>query len=173
MRIPYVRESLVGFALVLLACGAAFGQNWNTITDNDNGFTIKFPELPQEVYKNTPQGLKTTTYAQSAACTYMVKIFVMNSEPKDGHAMATETVNSMAAKLGGEVTENKEWKHGDAIGIKGTINVPDKGEGKPQLKVLCHVIVIGQVEYQLVAMGPLDLFEDAVAEHFLGTFRFL
>lgn len=163
------------FLLILLfsTAGFACAQKWSTSIDHDHGYTVKFPELPQSVHKNVPEGFKITDYAQSAACTYMAKIFVMNSEVKNPNAMAKKTLHEMATKLGGAVTAEEEWSHGKSMGVKGLIDVPDKGEGKPAMKVECIVIVVGKIQYQMVAMGPAELYEDAVAEHFLASFGLL
>ncbi len=161
--------------LIFLFSTAGFvgAQNWNTSTDYDHGYTVKFPELPLSVHKNVPEGFKITDYAQSAACTYMAKIFVMNSEVRNPNAMAIKTLHEMATNLGGDVTAEEEWSHGESMGVKGQIDVPDKGEGKPALKVECIVIVVGKIQYQMVAMGPAELYEEAVAEHFLASFGLL
>lgn len=173
MNSPLFRLSFSLIVWLFLMAPLANAQKWTTHTDYDNNYTIQFPELPNEVYKNVPEGFKTTTYAQSAACTYMSKILIMKSESKDPEGKAKKTMNASAEKVGGKVIEQEAWELGGATGIKSVIEVPDQGKGKPKIKMLCNVIVVGKVQYQLVAMGPAELFEDAVADHFLATFRFL
>lgn len=173
MKLTRLSNPLVLLVLLFSFPVIANCQNWNTSQDYDHNYTVQFPEVPQEVFKNVPEGLKITTFAQSAACTYMTKILVLKSEAKDPTAMAKKTLNTLATKLGGNVVNEEEWSLGNSIGTKGVIDVPDKGEGKPQMKVLCNVIVNGGVQYQLIAMGPTEFFQDGVANHFLGSFRFL
>ncbi len=148
-------------------------QNWSTSTDYDHNFSIKFPELPQEVYKNVPEGFKITTFAQSAECTYMSKTLVMKSAVSDKKAKAEKTINSLATKLKGKVIEKTEWKVGGVSGIASVIDIPEKAADKPQMKVQCNVIIVGKIQYQVMVMGVTELYQDGVADYFIASFRFL
>lgn len=164
---------LTSLSILFFLSGSSFGQNvsWNTITDYDHNCSIMFPTIPTEVFKNTSEGTKFTTYAIYGQSSYYLKIFDLKSEPSDKKARAKKALNSWATKTKGKVTEENDWVEGDHTGLKGKIEIAE--EGKPEMLVFCNVIVIGKVQYEIIAMTPKEIYDPEFEGYFLDSFKFL
>lgn len=147
--------------------------SWNTITDYDNHCTIKFPTLPTEVFKNTEEGFKTTTYATYGQSSYFLKVLRFKNEPSDKKAKAKKTLTSLASKAKGKVTVEQDWIEGSDSGVKGIIIIPGDGASKPEMTVFCNVIIIGSVQYQIMVMTPTEIYDESFDGNFLNSFKFI
>jgi hypothetical protein len=159
--------------IAVLSSEIGFSQDisWSTTTDYDHNCSIKFPGVPTDVYKNTSEGTKYTTYLLYGQSSYFLKILDLKSEPSDKKAKAKKVLNSWATKTKGEVTEESDWTAGSNIGIKGKIEITE--EGKPEMLVFCHVIVVGKVQYEIIVMTPKEIYDPEFDGYFLASFRFL
>ena len=165
------------FSIILLSpLSNLKAQNpvWNTIRSGDYHYQIMFPTLPQEVFKNVSEGLKITTYAPFREATYFTKILVLKTKPNDPVAKAKKTLNSLATKMGGKLVDEEEWKYDDDhLGIYGQIDIPDGGEGKPQMTIQSRVIVVDKIQYQMMVLVPTSSYDHEVAGRFFGSFQLL
>lgn len=171
----YLTRIVVVFMLVVSSSVHAQNAkaNWNTITDYDNHCTIMFPTLPTEVFKNTSEGFKTTTYSLYGQSSYYLKVLQFKNEPTDKKAKAKKTFTSLASKANGKVTEEVDWVSGANTGVKGKFIIPGGGESKPELTVFCNVIVVGSVQYQIIVMTPTEIYDEAFDGRFLSSFKFI
>ncbi|MDX2360995.1 MAG: hypothetical protein QNK23_09330 [Crocinitomicaceae bacterium] len=160
--------------LLMFISTLSFGQNvsWNTITNYDNNCAINFPTLPTEVYKNTSEGFKTTTYSEYGQSSYFLKILVFKSAPSNKLAKAKKTFHDLVAKFKGKITQELEWVDSEHKGVKGIFVIPGSGD-KPEMTVLCNVIVVGGVQYQIMALTPTEIYDPSFDGSFMNSFRFL
>jgi hypothetical protein len=171
----YLTRITLGFVLVLSSFAHAQDSkvNWNTITDYDNHCTIMFPTLPTETYKNTAEGFKTTTHSLYGQSSYFLKILQFKNEPSDKKAKATKVLTSLASKVKGKVTEQVDWVEGSDTGVKGIIVIPGDGAAKPEMTVLCNVIIVGSVQYQIMVLTPTEIYDEAFDGRFVSSFKFI
>jgi hypothetical protein len=163
--------SIVFFLLLCPILGAAQNVSWSTSTDYDHNCSIKFPGVPTDVFKNTSEGTKYTSYVIYGQSSYFLKVLDMKSETSNKKARASKTLHALAAKANGKVSEETDWIEATDIGVKGKFEISE--EGKPPMLVLCNVIVIGKVQYEIITMTPMELYDPEFEDAFLRSFRFL
>ena len=174
--IPSMKRSehiFLSLILIFISYGS-FCQtvNWNTITNYDKNCAITFPTIPTEVFKNTSEGFKTTTYSQYGQSSYFLKILTFKSEPSDKLAKAKKTLHALVTKLKGKNTEELEWVEGEHKGVKAVIVIPASGD-KPEITVLCKVMVVGGIQYQIMMLTPTEIYDPNFDGIFMDSFRFL
>lgn len=165
--------AITSFLLLLMVTGSVYSQDitWSTTTDYDHNCSIKFPGVPTDVFKNTSEGTKYTTYVTYGQSSYFLKVLDFKSEPSDKKAKARKVISSLATKAQGKVTEEIDWIEGSNTGIKGKIEIALSG--KPEMLVYCHVIIIGKTQYELIMMSPKEIYDPEFDDYFLASFRFL
>jgi hypothetical protein len=168
--------NILSVLLIFFSSTPSFGQNqkvmWNTITNYDNNCSIQFPTMPTEVFKNTSEGFKTTTYSQYGQSSYFLKILVFKSEPSNKLAKAKKTLHSLAAKFKGKITEELEWIQDGNKGVKAKFVIAGSGDN-PEMTVLCNVIVVGGTQYQIMTLTPTEIYDPSFDGAFMGSFKFL
>ena len=160
--------------LLMFSSFSSFSQkvSWNTISNYDKNCAITFPTVPTEVFKNTSEGFKTTTYSIYGQSSYFLKILTFKSEPNDKLDKAKKTVRALGTKLKGKITQELEWVEGENKGVKTVIIVPES-EDKAEITVLCNIMVIGGVQYQIMTLTPTAIYDPNFDNVFMDSFRFL
>jgi hypothetical protein len=159
--------------MLLVITGSGYSQDisWSTTTDYDHNCSIQFPGVPTNVFKNTSEGTRYTTYVTYGQSSYFLKVLDLKSEPTNKKAKARKVLNSWASKAKGTVSEENDWKEGEDSGVKGEIKVAETG--KPEMLVFCHVIIIDKMQYEVIVMTPKEIYDPEFDGHFLKSFRFL
>ncbi len=170
-----MKNHFLNLLLVLIICPSWVNAQekiiWSTNTDYDHNCEIKFPGMPTNTFKNTPDGIKFTTYAQYGQSTYILKVTDLKTEPSDKTGRAKKRIHSMATKFKGKVSEEQDWLLGTKKGISARINIAE--EGKPEMLMMIKVIVVGNIQYEVSAMMPLEIYDPKFDDHFMNSFRFL
>lgn len=159
--------------LLLFISGICHGQkaSWNTVTDYDHNCSIYFPTVGTQVFKNTKEGLRFTTYSMYGQSSYFLKVTELISSPVQGQEKAKKVIKAWATKVKGKITEENDWEVLGRLGKKAKIEISEAG--KPEMLVFCQVILVGKIQYEVIAMTPKEIYDKAFEGVFLDSFNFL
>lgn len=103
---------------------------------------------------------------ESDGAVYFVNYTVHNSKLSDYDGLMDVSIEAFAGGVGGEVTEQSDWKVGKKTGKKVLINVPEAG-----LKGDYRVIFVGQIQFQITSVAPVDSWNQKAVDDFMKSFK--
>lgn len=117
-----------------------------------------------EDVQDTYKSVKTQAMADDMV--YFVAYTIHDIEMTDVDELTQVSVEAFAEGLEGEVTSQTAWKVNKSNGLQAQIEV--KGSS---LKGEYRVVIIGQIQYQITAIAPVDSWDAKKASKFFKSFK--
>ena len=162
-----LRTSLLLVATLIMT--AAIAPAKKHLFETDEGkFSITFPAEYTTDREEKENSTTIKTSCDHEGHTFLASYTLHKTEMVDHEEMAEVSYDSFIGAVQGELLSKSEWKIKDNTGVKALMNMPANS-----MKLEYHVILVGNIQYQLVAMAPIADYDDKATEKFFNSFKLL
>lgn len=153
---------LLMISFVLLTTAFAPKAEAQKLSSTEGKMSIKFPAD----YQASEEGPTKKFTATVGDQTFFAAYTVHEVELEDQMGLAEVSLDEFNKILEGNILEKSNWKLKKNTGLKANIHL-EKQDGK----ILYHVILIGNIQYQVVVISPTESFDQKSADKFVKSFK--
>lgn len=164
MRIQ--RTALALFALLFLFTSFAPSPKGFPYQSNEGKLSVVFPGDFTTERTEGDNNFTVKTSCNVNNQTYFVSYTMHSLELTDPLDLAETSYDSFITVLKGVMVSKAEWKVKEHKGIKAMIDLPDNGS-----KLEYRVIIVGNIQYQLIALAANIDYNDKDAASFFKSFK--
>lgn len=142
--------------------------DWHSYSSEDGAYQVRLPAEPTATVEEKDSGMSYKVMARDNEVVYFVAATAHTTALDDGdpHELAQTSVESFAENVGGVALSESDWKVGKHMGRGATIYVASQA-----FTMEYRAVLIGQLQYQVVAAGPADFLDEKTVKKFIKSFR--
>ncbi|MEZ5003338.1 MAG: hypothetical protein R2730_09930 [Chitinophagales bacterium] len=126
--------------------------------------SVKFPAE----YTKTDDGLTVKYSAVVGEQTFFAAYTIHEVELEDKMGLSEVSLEEFNNILNGTILQKTEWKVKKNTGLKGVIRMATE-----ETKVQYHVVMVGQIQYQVVVIAPEATWDQKSTDKFVKSFKIL
>ena len=163
-----MKHFIVGSLLLVLLIGASSlaPSETHTYTSEEGRITVDFPAEFKTSEKVEEDYRSVQAQAISGDMVFFVDYTVHQENLSNSQPLIEISVNAFMKKMAATPQKKKTWK---VNGVKGSKSFFESEEKK--LVGEYRVVIIGQIQYQVAAVGPTDSWDAKKAKKFLKSFK--
>jgi hypothetical protein len=135
-------------------------------TSTEGKLKVVFPDAYTTTEMND-DGVRTLkTQAQLDEKLFFVAYTLHETELDDHYNLATISLESFAEALSSDIIEQSDWKIKKNIGKRAMLYSSEE-----KLKGEYRAVIVGQIQYQLIAISSVDSWDEKLAKKFIKSFK--
>ncbi len=160
------RSSII--LVLILSISYLHAQKSFNYSSDEGKFSIKFPGEYTEtvVEKETAKTVKNQ--CEKDGINYLASYTLHYLEITDHLDMAEVSLESFTEAVQGIIITRTEWKVKKHEGLRALIDLPDNGK-----KLEYRVILVGNIQYQLIAFAANDIFNEDDINSYFKSFKLM
>jgi hypothetical protein len=163
-----MKRILLASSLIVLLIGMASVAPATKMkyTSSEAKLSVTFPAEYSVDESNEDNYRTVKVQSESGGTVFFVNYTVHSESLTDFDELEDVSIQAFSEGLNGSVTSNSDWKVGKNTGKKVMIDVADSG-----LKGDYRVMFVGQIQYQITAVGPKDAWNEKMVNSFMKSFK--
>jgi hypothetical protein len=163
MRI--LKTSLLLISVLIFTTASAPAKK-HVYKTEEGKFSITFPAeyTTEREEKESATTIKTSCVDDGH--TFFASYTLHVTEITDHQEMAEVSYESFISAVQGELLSKSKWNIKDHEGLKAVMNISDNS-----MKLEYRVVLVGNIQYQLVAMAMLEEYDEKAAARYFKSFK--
>lgn len=154
--------------LLMLTASQLQAQDWLTYSSKRGKFKVLFPGKPEVVDEPKDWGKSYKAQVKLDEHLFYSSYGIHEQRLVDHAHLSEVSTEAFAEKIGGTIIDESAWKFKGHQGRQLELTIPDKN-----VRIYYKVILIGQIQYQLVAGVPIEGANDKWVKKFFKSFKLL
>lgn len=161
-------QQLLFVGITFLAVSMAPSGEKKTYTSAEGKMSLTFPGEYEVGELDAGDATTTKISALVDDVTYFGSYTLHTTEMTNPVSLAQTSMDAFVETLGGEIIQQSVWKIKKNKGLQADIDLKSTGA-----KVQYHVIIVGQIQYQLAVVASYDKWDKKKFTAFAKTFKIL
>ena len=155
-------------SIVLLTAAFMPAGKGNVYSTKEGKFSVTFPAAFKTEITEQESAKTIKTSAAVGDQTYFASYTLHEVEMTDPESLAETSLEAFTEATGGTLSDKNAWKIKAHNGLKAIITLEEQ-----DAKIQYHVILVGQLQYQIIVVGPEASWEQKPADGFFKSFKLM
>ncbi len=161
----FIQFGAIGIILFIASSFTTASKGYK-YSSNEGKYSISFPGTFEESKSQNENSISVKVSATVGQSTYFTSHTVHTVEMTDNQMLAEVSLDSFTESLGGSITKKSDWVIKKHKGLKASIDIPQY-----DAKAEYQIVIIGQIQYQIVAVAPTSSWDQKSADAFFKSFK--